>query len=102
MTPPSIDLRIIAPELILTGAAVAVMVWGLFLPPHRQAPLRWLASAGLVASGWQVLAQGVWDAPAFSGMYVRDALTVVLQPVALLAALLALWLSAEYVERMRL
>lgn len=102
MTLPVVDLRIIAPELILTAAAVAVMVWGLFLPPNRQDLLRWLAAIGLGAGLWQVLALGASPQPGFSGMYVRDALTVVLQAVALVAALLALWLSGEYVERTRL
>src|SRR5207253_393851 len=35
----------------------------------------------------------------FAGMYVRDALTRVIQATALLAVLLAQWLSGEYVER---
>lgn len=102
MTPPTVDLRMIIPELILTGTAVAVMVWGLFLPAGRQQVLRWLAAVGVVGALWGSVALGAAPTPGFAGMYVRDALTEVLQVTALVAALLALWLSGEYVERTRL
>lgn len=99
MTLPQIDLRVVLPELIVTGTAVLVMLWSVFQAAGRQWPLRWVSTAGLLAALWQVLVLGSSSEPTFSGMYARDALTLVLQVAALLAALLALWLSGDYVER---
>jgi len=102
MTPPALDLRSIIPELVIAATAMATMVGGLFLPAGRQHPLRWLAALGTVVALGTTLAAGSSSSPAFAGMYVRDTLTRVLQATALVAVLLAQWLSGDYVERMRL
>src|SRR5436309_378720 len=54
---------------------------------------------GPLAALGTTLTAGADPRPAFAGMYVRDALTRVMQATALLAVLLAQWLSGEYVER---
>lgn len=100
MTPPSIDLRLIAPELIVTGAAIVVLIAGAFVGRGGHPVLRWMAAAGLAGALWQVLR--VPPGSSFAGMYVRDALTLVLQSIALAATLLAVVLSGEYVQRTRL
>jgi NADH-quinone oxidoreductase subunit N len=101
MTLPAVDLRLIAPELILTAAAIVVLLAGAFLPHGGHRPLRWIAGAGVVAALWGVMLPGLGGI-SFARMYVRDALTLVLQSIALVTALLALALSGEYVERTRL
>jgi len=100
--PSSADLRALTPELIVAGAALAVLVWATFLPPQRQQILRWMSAAALVAAAWQVLVLGAGVPSVFSGMYARDGVTLVLQAAALLGALLALALAGDYVERARL
>ncbi len=102
MTLPVVDLRQILPELVVTGTAVVVLVWALFVPAPRQQPLRWLAVGGVAAALAETVALGAPGSPLFAAMYVRDALTQVLQVSALVAALLALWLSGDYVERTHL
>ncbi len=98
---PAVNLAIIGPELIVTGAAVLVLLAGAFLPRGGHRLLRWIAVAGVAAALWDVLLLGVGGS-SFARMYVRDALTLVLQTIALAAALLAVALSGEYVERTRL
>ena len=102
MTLPLVDLRQLLPELIVTGTAIAVMAWALFLPLSRQQPLQWLATGGVVAAMIATAVLGTHGANAFAGMYARDALTQVLQASALVAALLTLGLSGDYVARTRL
>lgn len=92
----------IAPELIVAVTAVGVMLGGAFLSPRWQAVLRWLTAGGLLAAFAQVLALGALPGDAFSGMYVRDGLTVVLQGIGLLATLLVLTMSADYLSAARL
>lgn len=100
--PSAGDLRALWPELVVAGASVLVLVWATFLPPQRRHLLRWLSAAALAAALAAVLSGGTGTASAFSGMYARDGLTVVLQSAALLGALLALALAGAYVERSRL
>ncbi len=97
-----VSLRAILPELIVTGTALAVLLGGVYLSPARQSALRWLSATGLVIALWQVLAGGQQPGTSFSGMYVRDALTTMLQSTALLATLLVLWVSADYLARAHL
>src|SRR5207245_8278013 len=99
MRPPAGALRLRVPELVVTATAVAVMLAGLFLPAGRQHLLRWLAAVGTLGALGATLTAGADPTPAFAGMYVRDALTRVMQATALLAVLLDQWLSGEYVER---
>jgi NADH-quinone oxidoreductase subunit N len=101
MTLPSVDLRLIAPELILTAAAILVLMVGAFTPRGGYPLLRWIAAIGVAAALWQVLRLGPGGS-SFADMYVRDALTLVLQSIALVTALLAVVLSGEYVQRTRL
>jgi NADH-quinone oxidoreductase subunit N len=101
VTLPLVDLRQILPELIVTGTAIVVVAWALFLPVPRQQPLRWLAAGGVVAALIATVVLGTYGANVFAGMYARDALTQVLQATALVAALLALGLSGDYVARTR-
>ncbi len=102
MIPIAVNLHAILPELIVAVTAVVVMLWGVFLPPDRQHPLRWVSTVGLGGALWQVVAVGELPGTAFGGMYVRDALTLVLQATALFATLLVLWLSGDYPRRMHL
>ncbi len=96
-----VNLRAILPELIVAGTAVLVLLGGVFVAPGRQRALRWLSAGSLVVALWQVIAIGQLPGASFSGMHVRDALTEVLQSTALVATLLVLWLSADYLSQSR-
>ncbi len=102
MTPVAVDLRALAPELVVSIAALIVMVWGTFLRREQQRALRWITAVALGAALWDVLVLGAGPAVLFGGMYLRDAVTRVLQATALVGALITVWLSGEYVERVRL
>lgn len=102
MTPPAVDLAGLWPELIVLGAALLIIVWSTFLPAHRQGVLRWVAALALLSALYETLALGAPARPLFGGMYVRDAIALVLQAAALVASLITLWLSGDYVERTRL
>lgn len=101
MTLPAVDLQIILPELIVAAAALIVAVWGVFLSPERHGILRWVSGLGVVLALRVVLTLPP-AGTAFGGMYVRDQLTNAVQAVALVAAVLVLMLSVEYVERTHL
>jgi NADH-quinone oxidoreductase subunit N len=91
---------LIAPEIIVVVAAIAILMVDLWLPPERR---WWLALAGVVGALWALwIALGTADGVAFSGLYVRDGLTRVGQVLALVATTLGLLVAPDYLSRMRL
>lgn len=102
MTPSVADLRALWPELIVAGAALIIMVWGTFMSQDRQPLLRWATVVALAAALSETVALGADTRRLFSGMYTRDSAALVLQSIALGGALLVVWLSGDYVHRMRL
>ncbi len=99
MTLPTLDLRLLWPEITVAVGAMILMLWGTRGGHAR--PVRVASALILAAALWEVLALGAAGEGA-GAMYVRDGLTVVLQVTALLAALLAASLSGDYVERAHL
>lgn len=96
MTLPTIDLRLLSPELIVAAGATALMLWGTRGGHGRV--VRWAAVLILAAALWAVFLLGA-SGEGVGAMYARDGLTVVLQVTALLAALVASALGGDYVER---
>ncbi|HXF83500.1 MAG TPA: NADH-quinone oxidoreductase subunit N [bacterium] len=100
--PDASELRALAPELIVAGAALVILLWATGLSPARQHLLRWPTLAALLAALLVASRLGGQALVVFNGLYIRDGLTFVLQSAALLAALLTLALAGGYVARTRL
>jgi len=98
MTP--MPLLLVAPEIVVLGAALLVVVADLWLPPARRGLLVLIGVLGLGVAAWAGL--GLPDGIGFGGMYVRDGLTRVGQAVALAAAALGILVAPEYLRRFRL
>src|SRR6201986_258890 len=87
------DLKLIAPELILTVCACVALVMDVLLPQGQK---RWtgyfaLASVAFAAASVVVLGTSVWNAPAMTGFYGTlkiDGFAVVFKLIFLLAAAL--------------
>lgn len=101
------EWSLIAPELVLTVAALVVLLWGawetgasLESAPRRSGEA-WLALAAVVlALAWN--RDGGGGGVGFGGMYVRDRLTQLIDVAALGAAGVAILLSPGYLARVRL
>ncbi len=97
------DLKLIAPELILTVCACVVLVMDVLLPQPQK---RWtgyfaLASVALTAASVVVLGSSVWNASALTGFYGTlkvDGFAVVFKLIFLLAAALTVALSFRYLD----
>jgi len=97
MTVP-LDLASVLPEIIVAGAAMIVLLWDVLVGPRGRLGLAPLAILGVVAASGALVWAGIRP-PAFGGMYVRDLATQVLQVIALLAAVIAVVLSLDYLRR---
>ena len=101
------DLRLIAPELVLTIAAALVLVRDAWITGgslEAEVPRRDAAWLSLVAVALAFLWAGRAGSlgAGFGGLYIRDELTRLVDLVALAAAGLGIMLSSAYVARVRL
>ncbi len=94
------DLGVVAPELALAIASMALLMVGAFAGEDRRAGAVTYAMAALMAVlGLMIAAQGAGRATAFDGAFVSDAFARFAKVVVLLSAAAMLALSKDYLER---
>jgi NADH-quinone oxidoreductase subunit N len=93
------DLVALTPELIVTGAALLLLVLDLFLRPAQRHWLIWASLLGLLSALAANNLIPVQDHPTVQGMFASDALSRYFNDVVLVIALLSLLLSADYIRR---
>jgi len=88
-----------APELLLAGGAVALLMIGVFQPQDRIRPIAWLAVLVLAAAMY-VVAQQPAAAPgyAFGNLFVVDRFAQFMKILVLGASALSILLSLDYAE----
>ena len=96
---PDVDLHALAPELVLTGAIVAVLLVDLVTPKGARGIVPQIAGIGLLASMVPVLTLALdgADRAMFGGAYAVDNFSLVLKGLFLLAAYVVVLLSTNYV-----
>ncbi len=96
---PDVDLHALAPELVLTGAIVAVLLVDLVTPKGSRGVVPQVAGIGLLAAFVPVLTLAVdgADRTMFGGAYAVDNFSLVLKGLFLLAGYVVVLLSTNYV-----
>jgi NADH-quinone oxidoreductase subunit N len=96
---PDVDFHALAPELVLTGAIVAVLLVDLVTPKGARGVVPQVAGIGLLASLVPVLTLAVdgADRAMFGGAYAVDNFSLVLKGLFLLSAYVVVLLSTNYV-----
>ena len=96
---PDVDFHAFAPELVLTGSLVIILLVDLFSPEEGSAALPSLAGLGILAALVPVLTLAVdgVDRAQFGGAYVVDNFALVLKAVFLLSGYLVVLLSTNYI-----
>jgi NADH-quinone oxidoreductase subunit N len=99
MLPPPADYYRVAPELVLCGFGILVMVADPFLAHARKGALAWLALlgavAGLAALEWPARLPGT----AFYGLFLADRFSLFLHVLVVGVAILAILGSYDYLRR---
>jgi len=104
LTISAADLLLMLPELLLTGLVCLVLVLDFSFPRIGKGTLAWLTVAGFVG----ILASLVWMFAAgvqgtlFNNMFVLDAFAVFFKIVVVVATLLVLLASLDYIKRIYL
>ncbi len=102
---PIIDMAIIAPMSTVFGWATALLLVDLFLiPADNKRMTGYLAMAGLLVAGMVAFVVGASPAPlveqaAFSGMVVFDSFALTLTWIFLLAGIITIAISLDYLPR---
>lgn len=96
---PTIDWHALAPELVLVGTLVVVLLADLFLPEGRKGLLPSLAGLGLLGATIPVLTLAVdgADRSMFGGAYMVDNFALVLKALFLVSGYVVVLLSTNYI-----
>jgi NADH-quinone oxidoreductase subunit N len=96
---PDVDFHAFAPELVLTGTIVVVLLADLLTPKGSRGIVPQLAGIGLLASMVPVLTLALdgADRGMFSGAYVVDNFSLVLKGLLLASAYVVVLLSTNYI-----
>ncbi|MEP6659023.1 MAG: NADH-quinone oxidoreductase subunit N [Acidimicrobiales bacterium] len=99
-TQPNVDYHAIAPEIVLTGAIVVLLLADLMLPERQKWATSTIAGLGLLAAAVPVITLAVdgADRSLFGGAYAVDNFALALKAVFLAAGYVVVLLSANYVE----
>ena len=96
---PSVDFHAFAPEIVLVGAIVAVLLVDLFTPEGSRGIVPQIAGIGLLAAMVPLLTlalDGV-DRSMFGGAYVVDDFSLVFKALFLVAGYVIVLMSANYI-----
>lgn len=97
--PPAINMAVIAPEVILSLFAMALLLLNVFVKSESKAYLGYLSIAGIIValfsavSGWGVLETG------FSNTVVQDNFAVFFKVIFLISAAMSILITDRYLER---
>lgn len=96
---PAVDYHAFAPELVLVGVLVVVLLVDLFLPEGTRGVTPGIAGVGLLAALVPVITLAVdgADRSMFGGAYVVDNFALVLKGLFLVAGYVVVLLSTQYV-----
>lgn len=98
-TSPHVDFHAMAPELVLVGAIVVVLLADLFTPESSRGIIPSIAGIGLLAATVPVLTLAVdgVDRVLFDGAYSVDNFALVLKALFLLSGYVVVLLSTNYI-----
>jgi NADH-quinone oxidoreductase subunit N len=96
---PEVDFHAFAPEMVLVGAIVVVLLVDLFTPESSRGIVPQVAGIGLLASIVPVLTLALdgTDRAMFGGAYAVDNFSLVLKALFLLAGYVVVLLSTNYI-----
>ena len=93
------DLLTALPELIVAGAAIVLLMVGVFAGRERVAAVLWLAVLGLVLAGVAILLPERDAALAFGGLFVSDPFGDFMKLLVLIGAALTTIMSLHFIRR---
>jgi NADH-quinone oxidoreductase subunit N len=96
---PTLNLAVIAPEIVVLVTALFVMIVDLFLDREMKGRLAWLGLVGVLAAACLTFYLWGGTGGALQDMLVADGYALFLNLVVLTAAALAILFSVEYAQR---
>lgn len=93
------NLSVVAPEIALALAAMAVLMWGAYSPREVGGPALWLSAILLTLLGLWVGFQPAGQRLAFDGAFVSDGFARFSKVLILFTAAAGLALSADYLKK---
>src|ERR1043165_6464386 len=98
MIPTSLDLHAIAPELVLAGTVLVILVVDLFLPERQKLWSGFLAMTGVALSAVSTFTLVGDHRSTFNGMFVVDSFALLFKIMFLAVAALVILISFNYLN----
>jgi NADH-quinone oxidoreductase subunit N len=98
---PYLDYHALAPEIILGGVIVVLIIVDLFVDEERKWAMSSIAGIGVLGAAVPIVTLALSDEPArvmFGGAYVVDDFALVVKALFLLATYVVILMSTNYVE----
>jgi NADH-quinone oxidoreductase subunit N len=98
---PYLDYHALAPEIILSGVIVVLLIVDVFVEEDRKWAMSSIAGIGVLGAFIPILTLALSDEPArvmFNGAYVVDDFALVVKALFLLATYVVILMSTNYVE----
>ncbi|NVN99514.1 MAG: NADH-quinone oxidoreductase subunit N [Geobacteraceae bacterium] len=96
---PAINLAVIAPEVILSLFALALLLINVFVKSESKAYLGYLSIGGIIVSLFSAVSGWGCPAEAFSGTVVQDNFAIFFKVVFLISAAMSILITDKYLER---
>jgi len=97
---PDINFAVLAPSLALCIAGMVLLLIGVFSKPGRTSHIAWLSVIGLAVAGYfTVQPWGAAPDSGFAYQVVQDNITLFFNGIFLVAALLTILMSDDYLKR---
>jgi NADH-quinone oxidoreductase subunit N len=97
---PAINLAVIAPEVVLSVVAMALLLINVFVKGEQKGYLGYLSIAGIIGTLFMLIS--AWGGSAvegFSGSVVQDNFAIFFKVIFLVSAVLSILITDQYLER---
>jgi len=96
---PAINMSVIAPEIILSVVAMALLLINVFVKGEQKGYLGYLSIAGILVTLYSLTVG--WGAPqdAFSGSVVQDNFAIFFKGIFLVSAAMSILITDQYLDR---
>ena len=96
---PAINMAVIAPEVILSLFAMAVLLINVFVKGENKGYLGYLSIAGIVVSLFSLVSGWGYPSEAFSGTIVQDNFAIFFKVIFLISAAMSILITDKYLVR---
>lgn len=96
---PAINLAVIAPEVVLSVVAMALLLINVFVKGEQKGYLGYLSIAGILGTLFTLIPAWGGSVEGFSGTVIQDNFAIFFKVIFLISAAMSILITDKYLER---